>query len=446
VSETARARRLLDRLERSAEGLRARPWEVVVRVLGRVGRRFLDAGDPLRGEAEERVRAEADFSEPMARTVVEGMARDWTEERLRAVVVADFPDPGVLDGFRPGKAGERLRSLGPELAFHVGAGSVPGVTATSLIRSLLVKAPVLVKPGAGDRALPELWARGIEEEDEALARSVEVVYWKGGEGGKLEDEALARAGLVVVYGGTDTVRRFRERLAPGVPLVAYPHRVSVGIVGREALERASGVREPGRPEEGPPARRVARDAALAVATFDQRGCVSPHVIWVEEGGGTSPAEWAGLLAGALEELETELPSGPLAPEVASEIQQLRGAAEMRGAEGRGDRVFAGAGASWTVLYEEDPAFAPSCLGRTVRVKPVGALDEAPGLLAPFREVLQSAALEGEGGRRGALGEALARAGVTRITTFRDQPWPPAWWRHDGRGPLEVLVRQVSLEE
>jgi hypothetical protein len=134
----------------------------VVGILGRVGRRFLDPEDPLRREAEARIAVEAGYSEAMARTVTEGMARDWTEERLRTLVRADFPDPEVLDRFGPGPEGSRIRALGPDLAFHVGAGSVPGVTATSLIRSLLVKSPVLVKPGAGDRALPELFLRGSQ--------------------------------------------------------------------------------------------------------------------------------------------------------------------------------------------------------------------------------------------------------------------------------------------
>lgn len=427
------ARVLVQSLRGSAESLRARPWREIVEVLGRVGERFLDPADPLRRRAEELIPDDAGVSAPMARSVVEGMARDWTGERLEALVRADFPDPGVLDGFRPGPGGSRVRALGPALTLHVGAGSVPGVTATSMVRSLLVKSPALVKPGEGDRVLPRLFARGIGEEDEALARSMAVVYWPGGEGEAVEEEALSLAEQVVVYGGNEAVRSLRRRLPPWVPLVAYHHRVSVGMVGRERLGA------------GGPSRSLAESAARAVALFDQRGCVSPHVIWVEEGGETGPADWAGLLADALEGLEGELPSGPPSPETASEVQQLRGAVEMRGAAGGADRVFGGRSGSWTVVFEEDPGFVPSCLGRTVRVKPVGSLEEVPRLLAPFGEVLQTAAVERKEEGRPGLAEALARVGVTRITTFPDQPWPPPWWRHDGRGPLDVLVRWVSLE-
>ena len=440
------ARALLTRLREAAPLLQARTWDEVATIVGSVGERFLDPGDPLRNEAEERLPEDSGLSPAMARLVLEGMARDWTVPRLRALVRSDFPDPEVLDGFRPGPEGTRLRAVGPDLALHVGAGSVPGVTATSLIRSLLVKSPALVKPGRGDRVLPMLFARGLREADPEVGRGVAVEYWSGGEGGALEEEALERAGLVVAYGGNETIRALRARLPSTTPLVAYHHRVSVGAIGRGMLgaDGAPGG-DAGDSGDEAPARRLAREAALAVATFDQRGCVSPHAIWVEEGGETSPAEWAGLLARELETVAADLPSGPPEPEVVSSVQQLRGAAEMRAAAGKGDRVFGGSRGAWTVLYEEDPVFLPSCLGRTVRVKPLERLEDLTKHLAPFGSVLQTVALEAESGRRVRLAGLLARVGATRVTTFRRQPWPPPWWRHDGKGPLEALIRWISLE-
>jgi hypothetical protein len=439
------ARALLARLREAGEGLRARSWNELAGVLGRTGERFLDPSDPLRREAEERLPDEAGISAPMARVVAEGMGREWTRSRLRALVQADFADPEVLDGFRPGPEGSRLRALGPGLTLHVGAGTVPGVTATSLIRSLLVKSPALVKPGRGDRVLAELYLRGIREADRELARSAAVEYWPGGEGGSLEEEALRTAEMVVVYGGNQTVRTLRERLPPTTPLVAYRHRVSAGVVGRGTLGGGADAHDDPRTSGEGSARLIAREAALAVAMFDQKGCVSPQVVWIEEGGRVSPAAWAELLAQELDLLDRSLPSGPVDPDTASEIQQTRGAAEIRAAGGTADRVYSGAGGRWTVLYEDDPAFVPSCLGRTVRVKPLASLEDVVGHLAPFGDVLQTVALEAELVRRVRVAEGLARIGATRITTFRRQPWPPAWWRHDGKGPLEALVRWVSLE-
>ncbi|TVP54924.1 MAG: hypothetical protein EA351_12095 [Gemmatimonadales bacterium] len=420
-----------------AEALRLRPVTELIRVLGGAGARFLDRSDPLRVEAEARMPEEAGVSPEMARAIIEGMARDWTADRLETLVRSEFADPEVLDGPRPGPGGDRWMAMGDRFAFHIASGSVPGVGATSMLRSLLVKTPLLLKPGRGDRTLPQLLARAIGEADRELAAALEVIYWPGGAGGALEEAALDWAERVVVYGGNDTVAEIHRRVRPGIPVVAYPHRVSVGMVGRTALVEHGDV--------------LADSAAGAAAYFDQRGCVSPHMIWVE-GDPELVRGWAEGVARASERWAASLPPGPMEPDEAGRIQQRRASLELRAAvaaEERGAadcRVWAGKSLAWTVALDPDPAFTPSCLGRTLLIKPIEALTDVVGILAEHSRVLQSVALEVETGRRDPLAAELARVGCTRITTFARQPWPPAWWKHDGRGPLEVLVRRVSLEE
>ncbi len=420
---------VLDRLEGAAEALRGLANGRVVRVLGRAGRRFLDPGDPLRREALARIPDEAGLSGPMARLLLDRMAGDWAEDALERLLGAEFRDPGVLEGFREGAAGDRTRALGDRLAFHLCAGNVAGVGATSLVRSLLVRSPVLLKPGQGDVVLPTLLERAIREEDPVLGAAAAVRYWRGGTPSALEDEALERAGRVVVYGGAGVIEAVRTRVGGRVPIVAYPHRISVGAVAREVAGRAT-----------------ARAAAAAVAAYDQRGCVSPHLVWVEEGGKTSPARWAELLGEELEALREALPKGPSEPEEAARHQQLRLEAELLGASGAGVQVRGGAGTSWTVVFEPEAEFRGGCAGRFVRVQPVEALEGLPSVLEVQAELLQSVGLAADAARREGLAEAFARAGVSRVTTFERQPWPPPWWTHDGQGPLRVLVRWSSLEE
>lgn len=427
----ALARALRARRERELAG---RGAESVARTLGRVGRRFLDPGDPLRERALEQLPATAGLSAPMAREVLDGMARDWTPDRLLALLRREFDaDPSVLDGFRP-RSGERrrVRAVGPELCFQIAAGTVPGVSVTALLRGLLVKSAVVLKPGRGDAVLPVLFARGLAEEDPELARAVAVAYWPGGRE-EVEDVLLRAAEVVVAYGSEETVRSLRDRTPVAARFVAYRHRVSAALVGREALK------------DGTAAKVAAGRAARAAAIFDQRGCVSPHVVYVEEGGAVDPRTWAEDLARALEELEKSLPTGPLSAAEASEIQQLRGTAELRASAGEGVRVHHGGSRPWTVLLEDEPGFRPSCLGRVLRVRPVADLQRAVAELGGVGRYLQTVALEGAGRRRGDLAEALARTGAVRITTLERAPWPPPWWHHDGAGALRALVRWVDLE-
>lgn len=429
----ADARRLVDGLRQARDrALVGRPLRELVRTLGRVGERFLDPDDALRTEALDRLPGVNGISGAMARLVVDGMARDWTRSRLRRLLEAEFPDSGVLDGFRPGAAGGRLRALGLPVGFHVSAGTVPGVSVTSLIRGLLVKSAVLLKPGRGDAVLPVLFARGVAEEDPALAGAVAVSYWPGGES-PAEGAALEAVDCVVAYGSDRTVRSLRDRTPVTARFVGYRHRLSFAMVGRGTLADVDA------------ARQAARRAARAVATFDQRGCVSPHLAYAEAGGEVAPGAWAKMLADALVGVEEELPSGPLLESEASEIQQLRGTAELEAAAGHGV-VHHGGADPWTVLLEREPGFRPSCLGRVVRIRPVARLEDALDELGPVAGALQTVAVDGvPDDRRMALAEELARVGATRITTLGRMPWPPAWWHHDGRGALRALVRWIDLE-
>ena len=121
-------------------------------------------------------------------------------------------------------------------------------------------------------------------------------------------------------------------------------------------------------------------AARAVSMFDQRGCVSPHAIYVEEGGAVDPGEWAALLASAMADLEVEIPGGYLTTHDASAVHQMRGSAELREASGGGVRVFRGDESFWTVILEDEMSFTPSCLNRVVSLVPTPDLGGVAGSL------------------------------------------------------------------
>jgi hypothetical protein len=418
-------------LEQARTGLAEMPVRSIALALGRVGERFLDREDPLRRRALEVLPETSGLSPQMCAVVLDGMAREWTAARLEALVERELGGADAVDRFVETEAGENSRAVGPSLCTQVVSGSVPGVSATALVRSLLVKGPTLVKPGLGDVALPVLFVRALAEMDRRLADAAAVVYWPGGSR-DLEAAAVARADVVVAYGSDDTVRSLRGRAPASARFVGYHHRVSVGAVGREALSL-----------EG--AARTAVEVAESVAMFDQRGCVSPQVVWVEEGGTVTPDEFAAMLADALEDLEARWPTGSLDAHEAAWVQQVRGSADLRRASGLDVRLWRGAASSWTVVYEGagESDSGSWCVGRVARVRPIRSLDELPGLLAPMRRHLQTVALAVAGPRRPEVAAGVAAAGATRVAGFPQTAFPPAWWRQDGRGVLQELVTWVE---
>jgi hypothetical protein len=418
-------------LAEAGEALAERPVASIVDALDAAATRLADPGGPLREEAHRLLSAATGYSPAMARLVLDRMAADWRASALNALLAAEFGDPAAVDRFVPRPGGGRVRAYGARLAFHVFAGNVPGVAVTSMIRSLLVKTPVLGKLAVGEPVLPVLFARALAGVDEELGRALAVTYWPGGGARDAVGAALDAAELVVVYGGEAVVRALRERAPVSTRLVVHGPRFSAGLVTAGALD--------GDTDD------LARSVAWAVATFDQHGCVSPHAVWVEDPEGSRVGPFAEKVARALADVERELPRGLVSPAEAAAIQRERGAAELRGHAGAQVRVLAAEGTAWTVVVDPDPAFRPSCLNRFLRLHPVPDLDAAVTALEAAGAWLQSVAVAAPQDQLDALAHRLAAAGATRVTTFHRIPWPPPHWHHDGSGPLMELVRWVDLE-
>ncbi len=387
----------------------------------------------LREMAESFLPAIARYSPAMTRLVLDRMSTDWRRGPLAELLTRELGDAAILDRFirRPEEPDRQVMARGPGLAFHVFAGNVPGVAVTSLVRSLLLKAATLAKTASDEPLLPVLFARALNQADPALAGCLGVTYWPGSDQGPTRTAAkLADAG--VVYGGEEAVRSMHAAVSPATTFVVHGPRIAFGIVGRAALSRDQ-------------AARTAEEVARATAIFDQHGCVSPHAVYAERDGDVAPRDFAGLVASALARMDEELPRGKVTTREAAAIRQVRGAAEFRELDGADVRVHAGPGTSYTVVYDADPTFAPSCLNRTLRIMPVDTAADVAGHMMPVAHLLQSCAVAGLGDRTERLAEGLARLGVSRVTSFRRLPWPDPAWHHDGAGPLRELVRWVDLE-
>ena len=405
--------------------LRNRPVAEIVAVVDRVAARLLDRGDELRLAAEAAIPAFTRYSPQMVQLVLDRMAADWRAEPVMHLLRAEFGDPGVLDGFRAiGGSSTQVAAYGPLLATHVFSGNVPGVAVTSIVRSLLVKAATLGKTALDEPVLPALFARGIAEEDPDLGECLAVAYWPGSDE-ELTAAALEDADAVVVYGGADAARSVRALAPEGARVHVYGPRISFGVVAREWLTL-----------------ETAKAAAWDASTFDQQGCVSPHLFYVEEGGETSPREWARQLAGVMAGVVRRLPRGPLTPGEYVTIHQVRTRAEFSPET----EVWPTVGEQgWTVIYAPDPAFEASCLNRVVRVKPVADLAAVPALVADYGHLLQTVGVAAAPERVRELAKELGRLGASRISRVGEMAWPPPVWHHDGHPPLRDLVRWCDLE-
>src|SRR5438034_899658 len=216
----------------------------------------------------------------------------------------------------------------------------------------LAGAAVLVRSGRAAPLSAPAFQRALAAVDPVLAATVVTAYWPGGEVAR-EDAALGRAAVVVATGGDATLAALAPRL--GRRLIAHGPRWSVALVGRAGAGDVDAI-------------------ALDTALHDQRGCLSPHAVYVTD----DARAFAERLAAALDGLGARLPPGPASVDA-------RAAARLVAAEAEwapGAAVLGGAGG--TVIYEDMPAFRPTAGRRTVRVHPLRDVRELPELLPPGR--------------------------------------------------------------
>src|SRR5690606_34315602 len=126
------------------------------------------------------------------------------------------------------------------------------------------------------------------------------------------------ADCVVASGSDETIEALRRSVPSRTRFLGYGHRVSAAYIAREML---------GPNEE----QRVVEAAAADVVAWDQLGCLSPHVIYVETGGLQPPEGFAKPLAEELARVEKTLPRGRVDAETAALIFQRREAYQVRAA-------------------------------------------------------------------------------------------------------------------
>jgi hypothetical protein len=251
---------------------------------------------------------------------------------------------------------------------------------------------------------------------------------------ELENALFAEADCVTATGSDETLAAIRERLPAKVRFLGYGQRVSFGFVSREVL----------RDEE---ISKIVARAADDVIAWDQNGCLSPQVIYVEERGAVESDKFAELLAVELATREAGEPRGKISTEESAAIASRRAICEALAAHRADVKIWASQNSTaWTVVFEHDVRFQFSPLNRFIYVKPVpdaaAVLRGADAVWAKVSTVGISAPVE----KSKELAAQFARRGATRICPLGRMQNPPLTWRHDGHPPLGDLVTWTDFEE
>ncbi len=404
----------------------------IVDVLDRAVARLLDVNDVYRQQLDLLLPQASGFDAEMVRLNLSAYLQTFRSLQLQRFVAEDFANPQLLDAFQPRSTGGWAKAFGPGLMVHVWAGNVPALPLWSFVSGLLVKAGSIGKIASAEPVFASVFARLLAEVEPRWADCFAVVWWQGGDADQ-ECHAFALADVVLAYGGNQALTAMQARAPVTTRFLPHGHKLSFGMVSCAALALRKG-------------QATARQAALDVARYDQQGCYSPHVFYVQRGAAVSPQEFAQHLASELAALEHKLARRTLTLEEAAQVNAWRQTHELAAIEGHSRTVF-GHGAPWgTVVYTDQPqALTPGPLNRCVVVAAVDALEDVVALIIPQRDFLQTVGLAVSPEEMLPLGERLGQAGVTRICAVGQMTSPEAGWHHDGRFSLLDLVRMVDIE-
>jgi hypothetical protein len=403
----------------------------IVAILNRAIARLLDRNDPWRQKAEALLPVVTGYDPEMVRLGLTGYLKTFRGPQLQRFLSEDFANPQILDGFQPAMKGGFARAFGPDLLLHIWAGNVPGLPLWSLISGLLVKAGTIGKVPSAEPLLAGWFARIIAEIDPRLGDCLAVVWWKGGDEAQ-ERAWLKQADVVVAYGGNDALGAIQKLVPVTTRYLPHGHRIGFGMVSRMLLDtRKAGA--------------LARQAAYDVVRYEQQGCYSPQTLFVERGGKVSPREFSGYVAHELASFGQKHPRRALSIEEASGVAAWRNAAELGACDGDRD-LLGDARDSWSLVHVEgEQGLLPSGLNRTLSVVAVDRLDDVAGLIAPYRNLLQSAGIAAAPEELFRLAGLLGQVGVTRISALGSMTSPEAGWHNDGRFNLLDLVTMTEIE-
>jgi hypothetical protein len=379
--------------------------------------------------------ASSGFSRPIVEKGLDDFFRRFTPENFDALLKQDLGESFLAVGSPNDLHPPVVRRHfwhGPQLLVHIAAGNIPNPALMSLTLGLLTRSAQFMKCASGASLLPRLFAHSIYEADPKLGACLELAEWQGGNPW-LENALFAAADCVTATGSDETLTAIQSRVPAQVRFLAHGQRVSFGLVTREALR------------EEAVAQVIARVADDIVA-WDQNGCLSPHVIYVEERGAVESDKFADLLAAELMQREQVAPRGKISVNESAEIASRRSIYEALAAH-RGDvKIWQSQNSTaWTVVFEHEVRFRFSPLNRVIFVKPVPDVTAVLKGVDEVKGKISTVGIAAPPEKFNELAAQLARWGVTRVCPAGQMQNPPLTWRHDGRPALGDLITWTDVE-
>ncbi|PXY33356.1 hypothetical protein BAY59_09680 [Prauserella coralliicola] len=416
------------------------PIDEIIDFLAELGPRLDLDRNPLLQTAFRLCLDAGELTEPVLRPVYEQLPGMFRRSRMSAQV-EKMLGKSYLDGWvelgRRGASTMRMRAIGTRQV-HVIAGNVPIVAALTVQRAALTKGDCLIKTPSNDPFTAAAIVRAMIDldPDHPVTRHFAVAYWKGGDE-QVERQIYrpSRIEKLTAWGGMSSMKHIQRYLVPGIELISANPKLSISIVGHEALEN------PAAREE------AALGVALMAGRMNQTACSSTRVVYVECGTDPDDLDRLEEFGIAVHKAFLGLPphesTAPKRPDPGLE-DELRAVALDDGFyRVIGDTASAGVVVSRT---DEPVEFADSLTNRVVNLVPIADISRVPRWVS---EATQTVGIYPERLRE-RLRDDLALHGVQRTLPLgaslsaqaAADPDQTVGLPHDGTEPMRRSVRWV----
>jgi hypothetical protein len=415
------------------------PIDEIIEFLAELGKRLtLDA--PMMQTAFRLAAEAGDMTEPVLRPIYEEMPALFHPDRLSGQIEATIGKK-FLDGWvergRPGRSVLRVRAIGTR-QLHIIAGNVPITAALTVIRAALTKSDCLIKTPSNDPFTASAIVRTMVEmdPDHPVTKHFAVAYWKGGDEA-VESKVIrpSRIEKLTAWGGMASMTHIQKYLVPGIELIAMNPKLSISIVGREALDDADAMAT------------AAKGVALNAGRMNQTACASTRVVYVEceetDDDLALLEDFGNAIHAAFLDLPPYESTAPKKPDPDLEDEMTALALDEEFYRVIGDAASAGVVVSRTA--DEPVEFADRLTNRVVNLVPVPDITRVPRWVS---EETQTVGVYPERLRL-ALRDDLALHGVQRLMPLGESmtltvadPTQTYGLPHDGGEPDRRSVRWV----
>lgn len=376
---------------------------------------------PLKKEAMQNLVEMTGYSKEMIELSMQQIDQMISKEYLEGILNYDLGDKRLIDDWvKRGDAYIHCQPRGTLL--HILAGNAPVISIMSLMRGIVTKNSNIVKLPSRDLITLSYFVQIFAQVDQnhPITKTVSVIYWPSSET-MMTDTFIDMANAICVWGDIDAVNSIRSKPHINREVLSFGPRRGIQLIGKEVHTSKE-------------IHSIAQKAAHDLIVFDQEGCFSPQLAFVE-GEKEHVIKYAEELEKALEAETIKFPRGSMTLQQTASISHARAYSSFLGHHLHHKNNF-----DYTLIVPHSVEQTRSHpLGRTLFLIPVGSLKEAVEHIGHETQVVAVEPFE----KARELREELTMRGVDRITHLGKMAYFANGAPHEGIYPLSRLVRWVK---